>query len=95
MILMTTLAYHLKFGHTPLSLGFQWPEAEARHRAAHQMLQLVPPRAVVSAQTALSTHLTHRPDIYLFPQLTSEQYGPAEYIVLFNGNVHPILDPTL
>ena len=25
MILMTTLIYHLKFGHTPLSLGFQWP----------------------------------------------------------------------
>ena len=96
MILMTTLAYHLKFGHTPLSLGFQWPAAEARHRAAHQMLQLVPPRAVVSAQTALSTHLTHRPNIYLFPQLTSDQYGPAEYIVLdLIGNVHPILDPVV
>jgi uncharacterized membrane protein len=94
MILISTLGYQLKFGHTPLSLGFQWPAAEARYRTAHQMFQLIPPNAVISAQTAPSTHLTHRPGIYLFPQLTSAQYGPAEYIVLdLIGNVHPILDP--
>jgi uncharacterized membrane protein len=95
MILLTTLIYQLKFGHTPLSPGFQWPVNEIHHQTGHQMLQLVPPTAVISAQTALSTHLTHRPGIYLFPELNSEVYGPAEYIVLdLSSNIFPILDPT-
>lgn len=94
MILLTSLSYQLKFGHTPLSLNFQWPANPTRHRLADQMLQLVPPQAVISAQTNLSTHLSHRPAIYLFPQLTSPQYGPAEYIVLdLSGNIYPIFDP--
>jgi uncharacterized membrane protein len=93
MILLTTVSYHLKFGHTPLALNFQWPVVAARSQTAFQMLQLIPPQAVVSAQTGLSTHLTHRPGIYLFPQLTSPDYGPAEYIVLdLTGNIYPMFD---
>lgn len=96
MILLITLGYQLKFGHTPLALGFAWPAADPRHQTAQQMLELIPDQAVVSAQTALSTHLTHRPGIYLFPQLTSPAYGPAAYIALdLQGNVHPILDPAI
>lgn len=94
MILLATLSYHLKFGHTPLALDFSWPVPETRYQAAFQMFQLIPPQAVVSAQTGLSTHLTHRPGIYLFPQLTSSDYGSAEYIVLdLAGNIYPIFDP--
>lgn len=93
MILITTLGYQLKFGNTPLALGFQWPDAQIRHQTALQMLQLVPADAVISAQTGLSTHLTHRPGIYLFPELTSAAYGPAEYIVLdLSSNIYPIFD---
>ncbi len=93
-VLITSLTYQLKFGHTPLALNFQWPTAEERYQAAQQMLQLIPPEAVVSAQTSLSTHLTHRPGIYLFPQLTSDLYGPAEYIALDTlGNIYPIFEP--
>lgn len=96
MILLTTLSYQLKFGHTPLTFGFVWPAADPRHQTAQQMFELIPSQAVISAQTALSTHLTHRPGIYLFPQLTSLAYGPAEYIALdLQGNVHPILDPAI
>jgi uncharacterized membrane protein len=95
MILLTGLSYQLKFGHTPFALGFQWPANEARHHSAYQMLQLIPAQAVVSAQTDLTTHLTHRPGIYLFPRLSSDPYGPAQYIVLdLIGNVYPIFDPT-
>ncbi|MBI1881029.1 MAG: DUF2079 domain-containing protein [Chloroflexi bacterium] len=94
MILITSLSYQFKFGHSLLSLGFQWPANEARHRTAYQMLQLVPTQAVISAQTNLSTHLTHRPGIYLFPQLSSDKYGSAEFIVLnLSGNIYPIFDP--
>lgn len=94
MILLTTLSYQLKFGHTPLSLSFSWPTGQARYQSAQQMLQLISSDAVVSAQTSLSTHLTHRPGIYLFPRLTSSQYGPAEYIVLdLQGNIFPVFQP--
>jgi uncharacterized membrane protein len=91
MVLLATLGYQLKFGHTPLALEFSWPAAQPRYAAAYQMFQLVPPEAVVSAQTGLSTHLTHRPGIYLFPRLSSAEYGPAEYIALdLQGNVYPV-----
>jgi uncharacterized membrane protein len=94
MILIVTLAYQLKFGHTPLAFGFQWPTAQANLQTGRQMLELIPANTVVSAQTTLSTHLTHRPGIYLFPQLTSELYGPAQYIALdVSGNIYPIFDP--
>lgn len=94
MVLLTTLSYQLKFGHTPLSLSFTWPAGQARYNTAQQMLQLISPDAVVSAQTSLSAHLTHRPGIYLFPRLTSSQYGPAEYIALdLQGNIFPIFQP--
>jgi uncharacterized membrane protein len=94
MILIVTLGYQLKFGHTPLAFGFQWPTAQASFQTGQQMLELIPADAVVSAQTTLSTHLTHRPGIYLFPQLTSELYGPAQYIALdLGGNIYPLFDP--
>ena len=90
-ILLASVGYHLKFGHTPVSLSFNLPAAEARHQTAYRMLELIPAEAVVSAQAGLSPHVTHRPGAYLFPFLTSAEHGPAEYIALDSiGNVYPL-----
>jgi uncharacterized membrane protein len=90
-MMVISLAYHLRFGHTPLSAGFALPQAEARHATAYQMFQLIPPNAPLSAQTNLNPHLSQRPVIYLFPKLDDPTTEPAEYVALDRlGNIFPL-----
>lgn len=90
-VLLITLGYHFQFGHTPLSPKFSLPVEDSRHQVAYRMLELIPAEAVVSAQSGLSPHLTHRFGAYLFPRLTNAAYGPAEYIALdLYGNIYPL-----
>jgi uncharacterized membrane protein len=90
-MIVISLAYHLRFGHTPLSAGFALPQAEARHATAYQMFQLIPPNAPLSAQTNLNPHLSQRPVIYLFPKLDDPTTEPAEYVALDRlGNIFPL-----
>ena len=89
-LLVATLGYHIRYGHTLLNRTFALPTNRLHYQAGYDMLALIPPAAVVSAQSNLSPHLTHRPGVYLFPMLSSQEYGPAEYVALdFWGNLHP------
>lgn len=48
----------------------------------HKALELIPKKAIVSAQTNLSSHLAFRDTIYLFPAVNN-----AQYIALLNNGV--------
>ncbi len=68
----TSDVYHLRQG---------WPTDETRR--IHQTLELIPPVARVSAQAALSPHLTQRRVLEIFPEKTS-----SDWVVVDSG-----LDP--
>ena len=88
---LTSLGYHWAFGHTPIARQFALPQADERHVSAHEMFQLIPDHASVSAQSDLNPHLSQRPAIYLFPKLDDPAAGPAEYIALdYGGNIFPL-----
>jgi uncharacterized membrane protein len=89
--MLTSLVYHIRFGHTPISTGFALPEAEARHATAYEMFQLIPPDTPLSAQSNLNPHLSQRSIIYLFPKLEDPTAVPAEYVALDRfGNIFPL-----
>jgi len=89
--MLTSLGYHLRFGHTPLSTEFALPAAETRHATAHEMFRLIPTDAPLSAQSNLNPHLSQRPAMYLFPKLDDPTAVPAEYVALDRfGNIFPL-----
>lgn len=56
-----------------------WAPSDPVPAAARDILRDVPPGAVVSAQYSLSAQLTHRREIYMFPNPFSvELYGPDD-----------------
>ena len=89
-ILTTSVTYHRRFGHTPISKRFAVPKAEKRFAAASEMFGLIPSDARVSAEGSLNPHLTQRETIYLFPNLEHPTAGPADYVALDQmGNIFP------
>ena len=57
-----------------------------RRQIARELIARIPPGAVVSAQSDLLPHLSHRPKIYLFPTVED-----AEYVLLDGqGNTYPL-----
>lgn len=73
-------------GTMPFSLGFRWPVATAHTQLAQHFIDMIPPDASVSAQSALVPHLSHRTQIYLFP------YGDnyADYVFLdVTSDIYP------
>jgi len=68
------------FGETPLSRPFASEKVwrKPHHRRAAKFLGAVPPEASVCAQTGLAAHLTHRREIFEFPDLDRR----PEYVLL-------------
>ena len=89
--LVVAVWYHVRFGHTPIGGNYYLPAQEPRHAVAHQLLDLIPPDAIVSAQANLNPHLTHRVVTYSFPKIEDSREGPATYIALDTiGNIFPL-----
>jgi uncharacterized membrane protein len=94
-VLLTALVFLVLFnvvkadsarGTMPFSEGFRWPVATAHTELAQHFIDMIPPQASVSAQSALVPHLSHRKQIYLFP------YGDnyADYILLdVTSDIYP------
>jgi uncharacterized membrane protein len=81
MVLFVTLAYQIKFGHTPVGRYFRWPIVTEHHHKAEGMLARIPPQAAVAAQNNLVPHLSRRQWIFLLPHL-SHGAKQADYIAL-------------
>ncbi len=73
-------------GQMPFSKDFQWPTVSAHTALAQHFMDMIPPDASVSAQSALVPHLSQRKSIYLFPYAAEI----ADYIFLdVTGNIYP------
>jgi uncharacterized membrane protein len=87
-MLIVTLGYTLRFGHTPLSAGFRRYRVTARTEEAYSLIERLPPEAVVSANSNLNPHVTQRPTAYVFPKLQGGQREPpAEYVLIDSRGV--------
>jgi uncharacterized membrane protein len=83
------LGYHEAHGRgqTLLTTGFHWPQVTAHAQLANSFLPLIPANASVSAQTDLVPHLSHRAQIYLFPDHARD----ADYVFLdVTSNIFPL-----
>ncbi|MBI2305588.1 MAG: DUF2079 domain-containing protein [Chloroflexi bacterium] len=76
-------------GFTPLRPGFHWLELTDHHRAAQDVMALIPPDAVVAASHELLPQLTKRKELYEFrspSQGDFEQFNAkaatADYIIV-------------
>ena len=70
VLLATSLAANVAWSPSPLGRQYDsgiWARAEPRHATVKAALRLVPPDAGVSATYYLVPHLTHRVDVYEFP----------------------------
>jgi uncharacterized membrane protein len=85
MVLLSTLAYQVQFGHTPIGRYFGWPTVTEHHHKAEAMLAQIPPQAAVAAQNNLVPHLSRRQWIFLLPHL-SHGGKQADYIALDMGS---------
>ncbi|GAC1361968.1 MAG: hypothetical protein NVSMB44_16540 [Ktedonobacteraceae bacterium] len=73
-------------GVMPFSSGFSWPQASSHTRLASSFLQLIPPTASVSAQSALVPHVSQRRAIFLFPYQDTQ----VDYVFLdVTSEVYP------
>ncbi|WP_376797105.1 DUF2079 domain-containing protein [Thermogemmatispora sp.] len=74
-------------GTMPFSPGFEWPVINAHTRLAERFIQMIPPTASVSAQSALVPHVSHRSRIYLFPYADQQ----ADYVFLdVTSDMYPL-----
>jgi uncharacterized membrane protein len=73
-LIFCTLAYHLVRGFTPLAGNFSLPVITAHDRVAPELIAMVPPDAIVSAQSRLNPHLSQRARIYMFPKVEDADY---------------------
>jgi len=91
-VLIATLGYALRFGHTPLSAGFQMYRVTERTAQAYSLIERIPPDAVVSANGNLNPHVTRRPTAYVFPKLEGGEGEPlAEYVLIdLQGVFYPL-----
>ncbi|MBX5455887.1 MAG: DUF2079 domain-containing protein [Thermogemmatispora sp.] len=96
LILLTLLMVYLlvsvtraddAHGTMPFSPGFKWPAVSAHTQLAERFIQMIPPSASVSAQSALVPHISHRQRIYLFPYADQQ----ADYIFLdVTSDMYPL-----
>ncbi|MBX5452029.1 MAG: DUF2079 domain-containing protein, partial [Thermogemmatispora sp.] len=74
-------------GTMPFSPGFKWPVISAHTQLAEHFIQMIPPEASVSAQSALVPHISHREHIYLFPYADQQ----ADYVFLdVTSDMYPL-----
>ncbi len=77
LVLATTLVYHHYRGYTPLSGEFVGYTVTAHDRLGDQLARRVyamaPLDVPVSAQSNLYPHVSHRPSIWMFPEVSTAQ----------------------
>ncbi len=73
-LLSWSLGYHALHGWTPLSLRTETYAMSPTAARLPDLLQAIPPQAVVSASAAIHPHLAHRRVIYLFPTVQDADY---------------------
>ncbi len=90
-VLITTLMVTWFFSPLPPGRQFRlahYYQVSEHERALARILDLIPPDAIVSAQSGIFPHLSRRPVIYLFPTIAD-----AEYVVLdldYSANKTPV-----
>ena len=77
-LLATSLYQQYYRGYSPLAFTFSWPKQTDHDRIGLEIMETIPPDAAVSAQSDLAPHLSHRENIFLFPQ----NLDKADYIML-------------
>ncbi len=75
--LVGTLAQHWRHGFLPPAPRFSWPGVSAHAAHLPPILERIPARAVVAAQSNVYPHLSTRPTIYVYPTVDD-----AEYVVV-------------
>lgn len=86
-VLFNVVRQDFTYGALPFSQGFQWPQTTAHARLAQQFVDMIPPTASVSAQSSLVPHVSHRSQIYLFP----DGDNTADYVFLdVIGDTYPL-----
>jgi len=79
ILLLTTSMYQQFYrGFSPISPSFYLPKQTEHDRIGLELINQIPTDAAVSAQSDLAPHLSHRENIYLFP----EKLDKADYILL-------------
>ncbi len=86
LVVLATVRADAGSGTLPLSPGFQWPQQTAHVALAQAFLRQIPPKASLSAQSALVPHVSHRASIYLFPYADTS----ADYVFLdVTSDIYP------
>ena len=64
LVFSAGLGYHICRGYSPLALPFRWPPLTAHHLLAEKFIKMIPPDAVLFAQSDLNPHVSQRSRIY-------------------------------
>ena len=73
-VLVWSVGYSHFRGFVPGSLDWELPVVTAHHRLFDRFAAQIPPDAVISTTPPLFPHLSHRPVIYLFPDVRDAKY---------------------
>lgn len=86
MLFSVVRSDYYRGGNMPFTQGFLWPQETAHTKLAQHFIDMIPPTASVSAQSALVPHISHRSSIYLFPYADTQ----ADYIFLdVSSDIYP------
>jgi uncharacterized membrane protein len=87
-LLVTSGAWHLFYGLSPLALDApQWKITD-HDRLGQRFIAQIPPDAPISAQTKLYPHLSDRMIAYLFPDINDAEYVFLDVTTL-TWSIHP------
>jgi uncharacterized membrane protein len=81
LVVLAALLTNMAWSPSPLASGYpgaMWTEENPRREALQGAVEQVPPRAAVSASYNLVPHLTHRKEIYEFPNPWEQSYWGVE-----------------
>ena len=95
-LLTISLGSYFLHGGGPFSRNYQpWRyDMAGRPERGIEIINRIPNRAAVSAQSDLVPHLSQRERIYLFPELFDAEHTLAEYVLLdTRGNTFPLYQP--
>jgi len=76
-VLLWALGYNYFRGFCPWSVDFEIPQVTAHHHLFQRFAAQIPAEAIISTTPPLFPHLSHRPVIYLFPDVRE-----AEFVLL-------------
>jgi len=81
-ILVASLWDCRQWGFTPFSNGFAVPSSGAHQAIENQILDEIPPNAVVAAADEIEPHVSDRRWVYVLPTIHPRNAPPAQYILL-------------